>query len=330
MSYAIMRINKCKAGAVGRLAKHHEREKKEYKSNPDIDLTRTSENFHIKGPPESYKGFIDARLQEVGCKVRKDSVVMQDSICTASPEFFQGKSLYETSFFFRRAYEFYAKTFGEENIISAVVHMDEKTPHMHICFVPITQDGRLSSKKIIGGPQGLVKLQDMFYEHMSVYFPELKRGIPKYLTHRKHLPVYLFKNADMLMEHFDEISQAINDIGLIKSKEKKAQAIELISRYAPEMAKMKEQIKSVDRYVESLKGQIDDQKDVGRYWKGKTAELEAAIKERDGKLDELREKHAKLKKQLDLVPPELLDTLAAQEKERRRSLNRKGRGGAVR
>lgn len=153
MSYAIMRINKCKAGAVGRLAKHHEREKKEYKSNPDIDLTRTSENFHIKGPPESYKGFIDARIQEVGCKVRKDSVVMQDSICTASPEFFQGKSLYETSFFFRRAYEFYAKTFGEENIISAVVHMDEKTPHMHICFVPITQGGRLSSKKIIGGPQ---------------------------------------------------------------------------------------------------------------------------------------------------------------------------------
>ena len=181
MSYAIMRINKCKAGAVGRLAKHHEREKKEYKSNPDIDLTRTSENFHIKGPPESYKGFIDARIQEVGCKVRKDSVVMQDSICTASPEFFQGKSLYETSFFFRRAYEFYAQTFGEENIISAVVHLDEKTPHMHICFVPITKDGRLSSKTIIGGPQGLVKLQDMFYEHMSVYFPELKRGIPKYL-----------------------------------------------------------------------------------------------------------------------------------------------------
>jgi chromosome segregation ATPase len=162
----------------------------------------------------------------------------------------------------------------------------------------------------------------MFYEHISVYFPELKRGIPKYLTHRKHLPIYLFKNADMLMEHFDEISQAINDIGLIKSKEKKAQAIELISRYAPEMAKMKEQIKSVDRYVESLKGQIDDQKDVGRYWKGKTAELEAAIKERDGKLDELREKHAKLKKQLDLVPPELLDTLAAQEKERRKRNNR--------
>lgn len=330
MPYAIMRINKCKAGAVGGLQKHHEREKEKYKSNPDIDQTRSHNNFHIKAPPVSYRAFIKERIQEVGCKVRKDSVVMQDSICTASPEFFQGKTLYETSFFFRRAYEFYAQTFGEENIISAVVHLDEKTPHMHICFVPITKDGRLSSKTIIGGPQGLVKLQDMFYEHISAYFPELKRGIPKYLTHRKHLPVYLFKNADLLMEHFDEISQAINDIGLIKGKEKKAQAIELISRYAPEMAKMKEQIKSVDKYMESLKGQIEDQKDVGRYWKGKTAELEAAIKERDSRLDELREKHAKLKKQLDLVPPELLDTLAVQEKERRRLLNRKERGGAVR
>ena len=333
MSYAIMRINKCKAGAVGRLAKHHEREKKEYKSNPDIDQTRTSENFHIKGPPESYKGFIEARIQEVGCKVRKDSVVMQDSICTASPEFFQGKSLYETSFFFRRAYEFYAKTFGEVNIISAVVHMDEKTPHMHICFVPITQDGRLSSKKIIGGPQGLVKLQDMFYEQMSVYFPELKRGIPKYLTHRKHLPVYLFKNADMLMEHFDEISQAINDIGLIKSKEKKAQAIELISRYAPEMAKMKEQIKSVNGYVDRLHRDIGEQKDVSRYWKGKTEELEEAVKERDGKIDELRAKQAKLQKQIELLPPGLLEELEEKERERRKAIsaqNRKGKGGIAR
>lgn len=329
MAYAIMRINKCKMGAVPRLEKHHEREKQVYKSNPDIDLTRTSYNFHLKDPPETYKGFIQGRIQEVGCKVRKDSVVMQDSICTASPEFFQGKSINGTAFFFRRAYEFYAKTFGEENIISAVVHMDEKTPHMHICFVPITKDGRLSSKAIIGGPQGLVKLQDMFYEHISVFFPVLKRGIPKYLTHRKHLPVYLFKNADMLMEHFDEISQAINDIGLVKGKEKKAHAIELISRYAPEMAKLKEQIKSVDSYVNTLKNKINTERDVGRFWKGKTEELEEAVKERDGRIDELSAKQKQIQKKLDLLPPGLLEALAAEEKERRKQLN-KNRGGFAR
>ena len=218
MAYAIMRINKCKMGAIGRLEKHHEREKEKYKSNPDIDLSRSHNNFHLKTPTSSYRNMILQRIQEVGCKVRKDSVVMQDSICTASPEFFKGKSLQDITVFFQMAYRFYVKTFGEENILSAVVHLDEKSPHMHVCFVPITKDGRLSSKSIIGGPAGLVKLQDMFYEHMVYHFPNIKRGLPKRITHREHLPTYLFKNADELMLHYEEIAQAINDIGMLKSK----------------------------------------------------------------------------------------------------------------
>jgi len=325
MAYAIMRINKCKPSAVGGLQKHHEREKEKYKSNPDIDQTRSRYNFHIKAPPVSYRAFIKERIQEVGCKVRKDSVVMQDSFCTASPEFFKDKPLIEISRFFRAAYDFYAETFGEDNIISAVVHLDEKTPHMHICFVPITKDGRLSSKAIIGGPQGLVKLQDMYYEHMATKYPELKRGIPKRITHRKHLPVYLFKNADLLMEHFDEISQAINDIGLIRSKEKKAQAIELLTRYAPEMAKMKEQIKSVNAYVDSLKDKITDEKEYGQFWRGRTEELQDAIKERDDKIYELQAKQKKLQALIDLLPPGMLDMYEEKEKQRRKEQRRNNR-----
>ena len=322
MAYAIMRINKCKMGAVGRLGKHHEREKQVYKSNPDINLKRSAKNYHIKEPPDHYRKLIQRRIEEAGCKTRKDSIVMQDSICTASPEFFKGKTSYDISFFFRRAYEFYAQTFGEENIISAVVHMDEKTPHMHVCFVPITKEGRLSSKTVIGGPKGLVNLQDQYYAQMSTYFPELKRGIPKHLTHRKHLPTYLFKNADMLMEHFDEIAQAINDIGLIKGKEKKAQAIELISRYAPEMAKMKEQIKSVDQYVDGLKCDIRNQAEISRFWIGKSEKLEETIKEKDDKIFELQAKQQKLERIINLLPPELLDQLDAIERARRKEAKR--------
>ena len=326
MAYAIMRINKCKAGAVGRLEKHHEREKENYKSNPDIDLTRSQNNFHIKIPTGSYRNMIQQRIREVGCKVRKDSVVMQDSICTASPEFFEGKTARETEEFFRIAYRFYVKTFGANNIISAVVHLDERTPHMHVCFIPITKEGRLSSKTVIGGPTGLVKLQDSFYEHMFNHFAELKRGIPKRITHRKHLPTYLFKNADVLMEHFDEISQAINDIGVLKSKEKKAQAVELISRYAPEMAKMKEQIKSVNGYVEQLNCDVRNQAEISRFWIGKSEKLEEAIKEKDDKIFELQAKQQKLQKVIDLLPRDYLEELEARERERR-AINRKNRGG---
>ena len=322
MAYAIMRINKCKLGAVSRIEKHHERKKDVYKSNPDIDLSRSDQNFHIKDPPDSYRKLIRKRIEEVGCRTRKDSVVMQDSICTASPEFFQGKTSRQKEDFFRMAYRFYVKTFGEENILSAVVHLDERTPHMHVCFVPINKDGKLSSKTVIGGPTGLVKLQDDFYSHMLYSFPELKRGIPKRITHRKHLPTYLFKNADMLMEHFEEISKAINDINMIKGKEKKAQAIELISRYAPEMAKMKEQIKSVDKYVEGLHREIWDQKDVSQHWIGKAKELEDEVKKKDDKIYALQTKQKELQKTIDRLPPGLLDELEAFEKARRKTITR--------
>lgn len=322
MAYAIMRIAKCKIGAVSRIEKHHERKKDSYKSNPDIDLSRSDLNFHIKDPSDSYRKLIQKRIKDVGCRTRKDSVVMQDSICTASPEFFEGKTSRETEDFFRMAYRFYVKTFGAENILSAVVHLDERTPHMHVCFVPITKDGKLSSKTVIGGPAGLVKLQDDFYSHMLYNFPELKRGIPKRITHRKHLPTYLFKNADVLMEHFEEISKAINDINMIKGKEKKAQAIELISRYAPEMAKMKEQIKSVDKYVDGLHREIWDQKDVSQHWIGKAKELEDEVKKKDDKIYALQAKQKELQKTIDRLPPGLLDELEAFEKARRKTITR--------
>ena len=317
-----MRIEKCKMGAVSRIEKHHERKKDVYKSNPDIDVNRSDLNFHIKDPPDSYRKLIRKRIEEVGCRTRKDSVVMQDSICTASPEFFKGKTSRQKEDFFRMAYRFYVKTFGEENILSAVVHLDERTPHMHVCFVPITKDGKLSSKTVIGGPAGLVKLQDDFYSHMLYNFPELKRGIPKRITHRKHLPTYLFKNADMLMEHFEEISKAINDINMLKGKEKKAQAIELISRYAPEMAKMKEQIKSVDKYVEGLHREIWDQKDVSQHWIGKAKELEDEVKKKDDKIYALQAKQKELQKTIDMLPPGLIDELEALEKARRKANTR--------
>ena len=168
---------------------------------------------------------------------------------------------------------------------------------------------------------------------MVYHFSDIKRGIPKRISHREHLPTYLFKNADVLMLHYEEIAQAINDIGLIKSKEKKAQAIELISRYAPEMARMKEQIKSVNEYVDRLHRDIGEQEGVSRYWMGKTKELEEAVKERDGKIDELRAKQEKLQKQIELLPPGLLEELEARERERRKAINaqkRKGIGGIAR
>ena len=160
-NYAIMRIEKRKLPSVGRINKHHERLKEEYKSNPDIDRGRTGTNYHIIAPSLPYRDAVLARIEQAGARRRKDSVVLQDCFVGGTPDWLKEKSREEQRAYFSHAYQFFEDNFGKENIISAVVHMDEATPHMHLCFVPITKDGRLSSKDIIGGPQGLGRTGSM-------------------------------------------------------------------------------------------------------------------------------------------------------------------------
>ena len=88
------------------------------------------------------------------------SCLLYTSLITASPEFFKGKSPKEIQAFFQRAADFLIRRVGRENIVSALVHMDEKTPHLHLTFVPLTKDNRLCAKEIIGNRANLTKWQD--------------------------------------------------------------------------------------------------------------------------------------------------------------------------
>ena len=72
--------------------------------------------------------------------MRRDSVMMVETLITASPEFMNSLPPEEQKEYFTRALEFLSERVGKQNILSAVVHMDEKTPHMHLCFVPITPE----------------------------------------------------------------------------------------------------------------------------------------------------------------------------------------------
>ena len=95
--------------------------------------------------------------------------------------------------FFEEALRFLEQHQSKETIISAVVHMDEKTPHMHLCFVPLTEDGRLSAKDIIGNKKKLTWWQDEFWKHMVKKFPDLERGESASQTGRDHIPPRVFK-----------------------------------------------------------------------------------------------------------------------------------------
>ena len=90
--HAILRFEKHKGHPAGPLEAHHERKKEQYASNPDIDTSRSKYNFHIVKPDGRYYHFIQSRIEQARCRTRKDSTRFVDTLITASPEFFKGKS----------------------------------------------------------------------------------------------------------------------------------------------------------------------------------------------------------------------------------------------
>ena len=194
MPYAILRFQKRKAGSVAACERHNERKKEAYKSNPDIDMERSRENYHLVAPPRyTYKKEINRMTGAAGCRVRRDSVMLVETLITASPEFMNSLPPAEQRAYFAAALDFISGRVGKQNIISAVVHMDEKTPHMHLCFVPITKEGKLSAKTMLGNQKSLSEWQTAYHAHMSARWPELERGESSMITKRKHIPTWLFK-----------------------------------------------------------------------------------------------------------------------------------------
>ena len=174
-------------------------------------MDRTADNYHIVKPKNfTYNKACKQLIKERGCKERENSIRMVETLITASPEFLAELSLQEQREYFTRAVNFMADKIGSRNIISAVVHMDERTPHMHLSFCPITEDGRLSAKEILGNQKKLSQWQTDFHECMVDRWPQLQRGESAMVTGRKHIPLYLYKMGQHLDKQYEEIVKALD------------------------------------------------------------------------------------------------------------------------
>ena len=199
------------------------------------DTSRSKYNFHIVKPESRYYHFIQSRIEQAGCRTRKDSTRFVDTLITASPEFFKKKSPKEIQAFFQRAADFLIGRVGKENIVSAVVHMDEKTPHLHLVFVPLTEDNRLCAKEIIGNRASLTKWQDDFHAYMVEKYPDLERGESASKTGRKHIPTRLFKQAVNLSKQARAIEATLDGITPLNAGKKKEEALSLLKKWFPQM-----------------------------------------------------------------------------------------------
>ena len=304
--YAILRFAKYKGPEISGIEAHNERTKEKYASNPDIDPSRTHLNFHLIKPERKYRAESERQIAEAGCRTRSDSVRVVEALITATPEFFKGKKRSELKEFFNEALELIKQNQAPETIISAVVHLDEKSPHMHLCFVPLTEDKRLCAKEILGNKKKLTQWQDKYWEHIVKKYPDLERGESASETGRDHIPTRVFKQMARLNKQHDKLAELLSDMKFTNYKERSAQIAAFLEKYIPDVAAMETQMKKYEKFFKTADSK---QKALEK----KNADLSAALEKSQQqstlkKLQEtkLQQDYAAACAILDRIPPEII------------------------
>jgi len=304
--YAILRFAKYKGPEISGIEAHNERTKEKYASNPDIDPSRTHLNFHLIKPERKYRAESEKQIAEAGCRTRSDSVRVVETLITATPEFFKGKKRSELKEFFNEALEFIKQNQAPETIISAVVHLDEKSPHMHLCFVPLTEDKRLCAKEILGNKKKLTEWQDKYWEHMVKKYPDLERGESASETGRDHIPTRVFKQMARLNKQHDKLEEMLSDVKFTNYKDKVAQVVAFLDKYIPDVAAMETQMKKYEKFFKTASGKQKalEKKNVELTDALKESEQESTLKKlQDAKL---QSDYERAKNILDRIPPEVI------------------------
>ena len=221
MSYAIIRNTKYKRENLKGIFRHNERRNKNY-SNNNIDKEKSYLNYSIKSPQYSYEKEFDRIREKYNLKgqIKVVSNIACEYIITSDKEFFETIGEEETKRYFEIAYKFVVeyKNLGEQYILSAKVHMDEQSPHMHLIFLPVvhTKDkkgndiDKLACSEFWKAKDSYRQLQNAFYKFMVANGFELERGLPKEETRREHIDLKEYKE----ITNFKKTKEILKNIKL--------------------------------------------------------------------------------------------------------------------
>ena len=246
LNYAIFRSEPIMTiNDLAQIGSHNKREKKAYNSNPDIDIERSKNNIELVPLSDKYvKGFYnlvkDYRKQheEKQKTEREDrkktfkqmldksnSVVADELLFTATNEFFKDMTRDDIKDWADTCMEFVYNDLGytKDQILHSVVHLDEKTPHIHCVVVPLvkkfdkrtnTERYTISKKQYIQDKIHLSELQDKYHKRLTDKGYDLERGIKG--SDRKHIKIKDYKRINRKLEENlnirnNRLDKAINE-----------------------------------------------------------------------------------------------------------------------
>lgn len=286
MSYAIIRNANYKKDNLAGLYKHNERKNTNY-SNKEISKDKSIKNYSLKNCNTTYTKALNNLIEQYYLKGRiiKTTNVLCEFIITSDKEFFESIGEEETKRYFQTAYNFVAnyKNLGEQYILSAKVHLDESTPHLHIVFVPVVKskdkngktENKIACSEYWKGKDSYRQLQDNFYSYIKENGFDLERGKQREIEHlsteklkqvtnydnikyeisQNEMQPLKTKNNALLVQQNQDLIQYINKLKIQLAKSYKA--IENIETLKQENSNLKYTNEELKRENYRLKNYID-------------------------------------------------------------------------
>lgn len=204
MSYCVARMEKMKSDNLVGIGNHNQRRFSNH-SNKDIDVSKSHLNYDILDKVKSYKtdieGYINANKSSKRA-VRKDAVLVCEWIITSDSDFFESLSPADTREYFQTAIDFFAERYGSKNLMYAQVHLDERTPHMHLGIVPFDKDNKLTAKTMFDR-EALQDIQNELPRYMNERGFKVERG--RAGSEAKHLTVQEYKDVQKEIKKQSEV-----------------------------------------------------------------------------------------------------------------------------
>lgn len=208
MSYCVARMEKMKSDNLVGIGNHNQRRFSNH-SNKDIDVSKSHLNYDILDKVKSYKtdieGYINANKSSKRA-VRKDAVLVCEWIITSDSDFFESMSPADTREYFQTAIDFFAERYGSKNLMYAQVHLDERTPHMHLGIVPFDKDNKLTAKTMFDR-EALQDIQNELPRYMNEHGFEVERG--RAGSEAKHLTVQEYKDVQKEIKKQSEVLDGV-------------------------------------------------------------------------------------------------------------------------
>lgn len=314
MSYCVARMEKMKSDNLVGIGNHNQRRFSNH-SNKDIDVSKSHLNYDILDKVKSYKtdieGYINANKSSKRA-VRKDAVLVCEWIITSDSDFFESMSPADTREYFQTAIDFFAERYGSKNLMYAQVHLDERTPHMHLGIVPFDKDNKLTAKTMFDR-EALQDIQNELPRYMNERGFKVERG--RAGSEAKHLTVQEYKDVQKEIKKQSEVLDGVkkelesvknvtrtkNFLDELDSKSKKTllgndvkisqedyqelkEQLLGADKSLLEMDKLKQHNQKLNRSIYDLRDELDDSKAYADRLYDKNHSLKEQIKHLDSSL----------------------------------------------